>query len=695
MERRSLPMLMAMKPPLFCHAGCKRGFRIGASWVIFLIFIGLVFASSDAAHGQDAGTQSDSSTAQEAKDAVSLDLEQLANMDVKVTSASKKSEPLAQAPAAIYVLSGEDIRRGGFTTLPEALRMVPGLYVAQTDAHIWQVSARGFSDLNNNKMLVMVDGRGVYSPALGTVFWDVLDMPLENIERVEIIRGPGGTLWGANAVNGVINIITKTAEQTQGVMASSSASGDEGYATTVRYGGGIGSLGYSLYGRASYWEPLSTSPLGFGGPPELFTMVQSGARVDWAASVKDAVTVEGGSYQGSFGSKQIPAGVFATHLLKGDDVLTHWTHTFSERSRTEVLAYCDWYTRGGLPGEKRNSCDVEFQHTYQFKPRQSLIWGGTFFSTGDDLSADATKFIPEKRRTNVVSGFAQYEITLIPDRLRLLGGSKLEQNDYTGFEFQPQGRAVWTPNKWNTFWTAVSRSVRVPTRTDSDLDLVTQVGVLRGRPLFQSLTGNPDLNSEHIIAYEVGYRVEPISKLSLDAAFYYNKYNDLVINSANVLVFMPTQAVLESQFINGPNAQSHGAELSAKWQPVHRWSISGAVTETRGDVLTLAATPEHLFNIQSRTDLPHKVEFDAGVYHYSALGLGQASFSEPLQSVRAFNRIDVGAGWHLRPQWTFSVWGRNLASPQHLETRNTALGDVAAYVPRSLTVRLLWQVNQK
>ena len=613
-------------------------------------------------------------------------------MDVKVTSASKEEERLFEAPAAIFVLTGEDIRRGGFTTLPEALRMVPGLYVAQTNSHLWQISARGFSDLDNNKMLVLVDGRSEYSPELGTVYWDVLDMPLENIERVEVIRGPGGTLWGENAVNGVINIITKSAEQMQGMLVSASASEQTGYATTIRYGGQIGqNLTYSLFGRAADWKPFEST---FGGTgPDEFLLPQAGLRVDWTASSRDTVSLESGGYDGRQGGTLFMTSIPANHLVKGGDVQVRWKHTISNRSSIETLAYCDWYTRFGAPGEKRNSCDLELQHSYQITPRQSLISGGSFFSTGDNLTPDPAAYLPERRRTSVIAGFAQYEIKIIPDHLRVLGGAKLEHNAYTGFEYQPQGRLVWTPNLLNAFWTSISRSVRVPSRNDSDLDLFTPIGVSNGEPAFQVVTGNPNLHSEHILASEVGYRVQPSAALSFDLALYYNRYDNLIVISPSATEVLPTSVLIASQFVNGPQAQTHGAELSATWRPVRNWAISGAITETRGSASAMMATPEHLFNIQSRVDLPHKTEFDSALYHYSALALAPnaSNPSLPLQSVPTFNRIDVGVGWHFGSQWTVSLWGRNLQSSEHVETRDDTVGDGAEEVPRSLAFEILWR----
>jgi len=623
-------------------------------------------------------------------DLTQLSIEDLA--DVQVTSVSKKTESLSGAPAAIFVLTGDEIRRDGHTSLPEALRMVPGLYVAQTNAHIWQISARGFSDLNNNKMLVLIDGRSAYSPELGTVYWDALDVPLENIDRVEIIRGPGGTLWGDNAVNGVINIVTKTAKQEQGTAVSGSGSEQKGYSAGVRYGGQPNSkLSYSLYGRSSYWEPFQ--PPSGTTPLDQFGFTQAGARVDWQKSIQDTLSFETSGYDGRLGTNGFMNTTPETYLLDGANLQVHWKHMLSERSSVDSMAYCAWYVRYGAPGEKRNSCDAEFQRNDQFTQRQSLIWGGAFFTTGDDLSPDQAFYLPERRRTSVVSGFAQYEIAIFPDRLRILGGSKIEHNDYTGFEYEPQIRVVWAPDKVQSIWTSISRSVRLPSRNNSDLDLYFKAGEADGNPIFHSNTGNRNLDSEKIIAYEAGYRVQPFSALSFDAAIYYNAYADLIVPSPVLVTVFPTYVLNETHYVNGPGGRTHGIELSGKYRPFSRWTLSAAVTETRGDAAAIDATPLHLFNLQSQIDLPRNLDFDTTIYHDSSLALGREASNAnlPFQSVPSFFRIDTGGSWHLTRQWTLSIWGRNLQSPKHVETRDTIFGNEATYIPRSIAFKLAWQ----
>jgi len=622
-------------------------------------------------------------------DLTDLSIEDLAN--VKVTSVSKKAESLSGAPAAVFVLTGEDLRRGGFTTLPEALRMVPGLYVVQINPHQWQVSTRGFGDLENNKMLVLVDGRSVYTPEYGGVYWDVLDVPLQDINRVEVIRGPGGTLWGANAMNGVINIVMKPPQQTQGVLVSTSADLDQGYTTLVQYGGQVGqSLTYRVFGKSSYWEPYYSSS---GGElPNNFNMSQAGFRADWTASSSNSVSLETETYDGRFRNTEIFSAARTTDLLKGSDVLVRWKHTISSRSSTDLLAYCDWYTRTGVPAEMRNTCDIEFQHNYAFTSKQSLIWGGSFLSTSDDLTQDPAPYSPEKRRNSVVSGFAQYDVTIVPDRFRLLAGTKIEHNDYTGFEYQPQARAVWTPNKIYTLWASVSRAIRSPARNESNLQLLVPSGMSNGEPVFIDITGNPNLKSEHLKAYELGYRYQPSQAFSFRAAAYYNDYSNLIVTANPIAQFIPNALLLKTPYVNDGSAQTHGLELTVSWKPIERWTLSSAVTELRGSRRAAEASPRHLFNVQSRFNLSHNMELDSGLYHYGALPIqATVSAGSPPMGLPAFNRVDVGLSWQATSQWSLAVWGRNLQSAAHVESLATSFDGLGTEVPRSVSFKVMWQ----
>jgi iron complex outermembrane receptor protein len=634
--------------------------------------------------------------AQEAKQAADLDLDQLANLDIKVTSASKKSERLNDAPAAIYVLSGEDIRRGGFSSIPDALRMVPGLYVAQEDSHSWIVAARGFSWAFNNKMLVLQDGRLLYQPLFGGVYWDTIDPPLEDIDRIEVIRGPGGALWGANAVNGVINIITKKAEETKGLSVTTSAGIDQLYRANIRFGGGVGSnLSYRVFGQALY-DDATVNALG-ASQVNPGNLNQGGTRMDWQISPKDGFSFDGQGYRGAVSTSELNFSgptVGASELreqsvMQGGHILGRWTHHFSDRSSTDVLAYCDWESRADvLGGDARNTCDVEVQHDFRFTPRHSVIWGGSILTTSDTPSHTfEISYSPGKERDNTYSVFGQYEVSVVPDKLRLIGGSKFEHNAFTGFEVQPQVRAVWTPNKTSTVWGAISRAVREPDRINSDVDLKFFATLGGPLPVFGAATGNQSLASEALRAYELGYRYQPRRTLSFDLAAYYNDYSNLIGTGPPVSpIIFPGYVEIPFPFINAGKGQTHGLELSVQLRPIHRWEISTGVTELRGTTVLTGSqgivTPHHIINFQSRFDLTRHFNFDASYFYTDALReLG----------LPTLNRVDVGISTRQFAGFTFSAWGRNLQSDHHLENNSGEPYFPAGEVRRSVVLKLTWQ----
>lgn len=627
--------------------------------------------------------------AQDAADLTQLSVDDLAN--IQVTSASRKAENLSGAPAAIYVLTGEEIRESGFTTLPEALRMVPGLFVAQTNSHSWQISTRGFAGMNNRRMLVLVDGRSVYSTTFGGVFWEFQDIPLENIERVEVIRGPGGTLWGADAVNGVINIVTRKAETSQGITVSTSLDDNTGYTGFVQYGGKIGSgIDYRVYGKASYWEPFNSPS---GAPLQnSFGLPQTGMRADWNASPKDEVSIEATEVDGRYQGFVERLGPVASELLKDTNISVHWKHTFSGRSNTETLAYCDWDSHEGFPEDTQNTCDFEFQHSFNFNPRNSLIWGGAFVTTG----LTSTDFAPNYRRFEDESGYAQYEYVVIPDRLRVLAGSKFEGNPFSGVEYQPQVRAAWTPTQKHSAWVAISRAVSDPPRAEADLDVIEDTASTPSGLEIVKAFGNPHIQSEHSKDYEVGYRFQPNTKLSFDLATYYNDYSNLIVFLNSSVITLPGTTIVNQTAENatapqGGTAQTHGAELSMNWQVIRRWMFSPNITETRGSANAMVDTPRHMFGGQSRLELTPRSYFDAALYHCNALAPN--SGLPPAPGVPTYNRVDLGLLWRLRSQWTFGVWGRNVQADKHVELLSDFFGGASGEVPRSISFKLMWQSN--
>ncbi|HEY6944276.1 MAG TPA: TonB-dependent receptor [Candidatus Acidoferrum sp.] len=616
-------------------------------------------------------------------------------MNIEVTSASRKSEALSEAPAAIFVLTSEDIRRGSFSSVPDALRIVPGLHVAQQSAHVWLVSARGFSNLFNAKMLVLIDGRLTYTPTFGGVWWDVQDPPLEDIDRIEVIRGPGGTLWGANAVNGVINIVTKKAGDTQGALVASSVGVNEGYATRLRYGGTMGErFSYRIYGTGNYWLP-SVSAIGAENN-DTWNIAQGGIRVDWTASRKDTITFDGQGYSGRIRDSAVqfsptpPAVVVnSDSVVKGGHALVNWKRAINDRSSTSVLGYCDWTVRAiGLWDEQRDLCDIEFQHNYSLSARQSVNWGGDIMTTGlSSQSVFSFELLPAYRRTTTYSTFLQYELVLLRDKFRVIGGSKFEHNDFTGFEYQPQIRAIWTPKKSHTLWVAVSRAVRTPTLAETNGRL--RVSQLSAAPLtFLDFVNNPESDSEVVHAYEFGYRYAWKQKFSADAALYYNGYQGLLgptVPGAPIVNPAPFYVDIPLVYTNAGEGQTHGLELYLQYKPIRQWALSTGVTELRGNsvpglVVTASGNdPRHILSTQSKLDLTQHVNLDAAYYYYDAIP----------HALPPVNRVDLGVSTKPIDGFRFSVWGRNLQADRHQET--VPFLALAGEIRRTIVFKLMWE----
>ena len=652
--------------------------------------------------------------AQDDTDISGMSLEQL--MNIEVTSVSKKAESLSDAPAAVFVITSEDIERGGFTSIPEVLRQVPGLYVTRINADWWSVSARGFSDYLNNKMLVLVDGRSLYDSEFGGIDWDQEEIPMDHIDRIEIIRGPGGTLWGANAVNGVINIITKSSDRTQGVALATSSNPNDGYTTSVRYGGRVGThWSYRVFGKAEYWYP-GVNASG-DSTFDSWNMSQGGARLDWKSASGDRLTLDGRGYEGRvhnstafFSGPGVPEQILLyDYLVKGGHLLVRWQHSVSERSKTEVLGYCEWRDRANPIQEDRDACDFEFQHNYQFSLRHSLVWGASVFSTGSyKRPYFNTAMVPASRRDTTVSGFLQYEFDIVPDRARIIAGSKFEHKPFTGFEIQPQIRGVWKLAEGHTLWGAVSRGVRVP--SEFELDNRFQLAQLPGAvPTYLTVWGNPHLEAETMRAYEAGYRFDLLPFLSLDADVFYNHYDKLInlnlygigSGGAPVINTNPLFVEIPVPWENIGPGQTHGAELSARFSPVSRWQLAVGVTEVRGNSFNLggslnqpvANTPRHQFNIQSRFDLTRHLAFDSALYHYGGIPLDRVFVAS--QGVPTHNRLDLGLSVRGISGLTFSVWGRDLATDRHAESLPALFTTRGSYVRRSVGFTLSWESKSR
>jgi iron complex outermembrane receptor protein len=579
-----------------------------------------------------------------------LSIEQL--MEIDVTSVSRRSEPVSSAAAAITVITGEDIRRSGAANLPDALRISVGLQVAQADGSTWAISSRGFNTTTADKLLVLIDGRTVYTPLFSGVFWDVQDVMLEDIDRIEVIRGPGATLWGANAVNGVINILTKSARDTQGTLVSvGGGTAEERALASFRQGGKLGEgTAYRAYGKYSYRDSLAFASGDSARDP--LRRGQAGFRVDRADRGSGAFTLQGDAYHGLAGQRVITR---ADTDLDGANLLGRWTHTYSETSGSDFQVYYD-YTHRRIPlwfEERRHTVDVDYQHRKELGSRHDVVWGAGYRVTRDQVgNSQGVSFLPESRTQSLFSVFAQDEIRLRP-HLRLTVGSKVEHNDWTGFEVQPSARLAWVPDERRTLWAAVSRAVRTPTRLDEEIAFYD----VEGRPF---VTGSHDFKSEELLAYEIGYRLQPRTGLQIDLATFYNVYDNLRTVEPG-----PPQVIA-----NGLKAETWGAELRTSWQATPWWRLHAGYAyfdkQLRLDPDSLDPSeggnegndPRSRFVLRSLMDLPGGFELDGTVRYVARL---------PAPAVPAYTELDLRLGWQASDRLELSLVGQNLLHARHPE----------------------------
>jgi len=588
-----------------------------------------------------------------------LSLDELLNE--RITIVSKTPEKLGQSASAVQVITGEEIQRSGATSLPEALRLASNLEVAQVNSHDWAISARGFNNTLANKLLVMIDGRAVYTPLYAGVYWDAQNVLLEDIDHIEVVSGPGGTLWGANAVNGVINVITKSARDTQGTYVSAAAGTFLQDAGAIRYGGTLGSnVFYRVYGQRFDGNP---SRLANGDDAEdAWDMTQGGFRMDWYPSEINTVTFQGDFYGG--GAEAVAPGDLT---LNGQNVLGRWTHTFSEESDLQIQTYFDrtWRDIPGSIGQDLKTYDLDLQHRFPIGERQSFVWGAGYRLMKDQIeNSPALAFNPSEKNLQLFSGFIQDEITLVPDRLRFTAGTKLEHNDYSGFEVQPSARLAWTPDERETIWGAVSRAVRSPSRIDTEVVSPTVVG-------------DPNFDSEKLIALELGYRVRPAERLSLSLASYYNFYEDL----RSVDEPTPGNRVLANHF----KGEIWGFELSGQYHVTDWWRLRAGYNYLNKNLWPhggINVSPsiregndsKNQFSFQSIVDLPAHFQFDATGRYYSAL-------TSP--DVPAYFAMDIRLAWHYKST-EISLVGQNLFEPEHTEFGTQQ-------IPRGVYGKVTWR----
>ena len=631
-----------------------------------------------------------------------LSLDQLTQVQF-VTSVSKKPERLSDAAAAIDVVTGDDLESTGATSIAEALRKVPGVFVGHVDSHTWAISSRGFNDAFGNKLLVLMDGRSVYTPLFSGVYWDVQDTMLEDLDRIEVVRGPGATMWGANAVNGVINIITKNARETQGTLVTSGGGNEEVAFASVRHGGQLSSNAfYRVY--LKYNDRDSSVVLNSGGrsADDRWQILRGGLRLDWEPGTRDQITFQADAYGGeedqtyrlaTLSPPSFSRTTSRATRMGGGNVLGRWTRSLSENSEVRLQTYYDQTDRNGpLLEEHRDTVDVDLQHRFQLGPRQEINWGTSYRFTQDQLDDSFTlTFNPRHRGDHLIGLFGQDEVSLVPDHVNAAVGIKLEHNDYTGFEYQPRASIHYRPVEQHSLWASVSRAVRTPSRAEHDIRLNNEV-FGGAPPLVVSIFGNPDFRSETVLAYEAGYRVQPCARVSADLALFYNEYEHLrtaeVVGGPAPDSSLPgTPLVQRVNLDNKAKAETYGAELSLKFRLFDWWNIEGAYAALEiqahrerssndpGAELSELQAPHHQFRGQSSMTFPAGLRFDLVGRYVDGL----SDFN-----IRAYWEMDARLSWSPCPNLEFSITGQNLLDDRHPEFWPTVLDTQRTEVQRSI-----------
>ncbi len=639
-------------------------------------------------------------------------------LNTEVTSVSKRPEKLFDAAAAVFVIGNEDIRRSGARSFPELFRMSPGTMVAQLDAHDWAMTMRGANSFFANHLLVLRDGRTLYSPFSGGVNWDIQQYLFEDIERIEMIRGPGGALWGANAVNGVINIITKDAKDTQGLYVSGGGGTEERGFFGARYGDRISENGY-LRGYVTGYDRQN-----FPGGHDDSRFVQGGFRSDWHGD-QNHYTLQGDYFSGQFDVMEKSEGYptfqkygsfpFLPRQFEssGGNVLFRFNRQFSEESDLEVQAYYDRLEREFIQAPLTQEIfDVEYKHRFPLPGRQNLMYGGGYRYQPDELEFTGTSYAvtPSSRRTQVFNTFVQDEITLVEDRLRVTLGSKFEHNDFTGWEVQPSGRLAWTPSQRQTVWTAVSRAAQVPVRGTVDggglgkggsisslLDTRVPVPGLGLVPTFLSSLERygKDVTSQRLMAYELGYRIEATERVFFDLAGFYHDYEKLHTFTTQGPYFLTnpfTNLVFGALAGNEARGESYGFEVASDWRVTDWWRLAGAYTFFKMDTDVAAPNrillqqdqePVQQVSLRSSMDLHPAVELDIWGRFVDQL----AAFN-----VGSYFDLDVRLAWKPVKNLELAVVGQNLVESERFEFTQEFIGRVkGAPVPRGVYAQVSYR----
>jgi iron complex outermembrane recepter protein len=646
-----------------------------------------------------------------AEDLLKLDLDQLSkvdvrvpSMDVPVTSVTREASTIGHSAAAIFVISPEMIRRSGARNIPEALRLAPGLDVAQINGNEWAISSRGFNNFVANKLLVLIDGRAVYTPSYAGVIWKVQNVMLEDVERIEVIRGPGATVWGANAVNGVISIITKSAKDTQGVLATAGGGTFERDFGALRFGGqndsGVFYRAYVQYSeQGTTWAPY--------GAYDASQLGQGGFRLDWnlGREKTDKITFQGDYYDGTAQNAvlepvfpdptfQFEQMVKTALPMRGGNLLTRWTHTVDEDSDYSLQFYYDRLDYSiPILALGQDTFDLDFTDRFSLTAGQKIVWGCGYRFVGESFQNTSVAGIdPSSVRLNLFSAFLQDEIAIVPDKLTFTAGCKIEHNDFTGFECQPSLRLLWMLDKKRSAWGAVSRAVRTPDVFEFYGHSLS-VPIAPGLPVFPYQIPNPNVTSETVMAYELGYRVQATDTFSWDLALFFNRYDSLVASSVVANPMLPPNFI-PLQGGNEAAGNTYGFEWTYQWEVSKRWKLRGyyALLEMQlhaapGAVMTGAGqpgtSPQNQISLMSSWDLGSNVEFDMIARYVDALTALQ---------VPEYIDADLRLAWRPRKHLELELVGQNLLNNHVLQFDNqTPTINLPTEIPRGVYGKVTWQ----
>jgi len=639
-------------------------------------------------------------------DLTQMSLEDLLKLEV-TTTIGKRLQKISQTPAAVYVISAEDIERAGATSVPDALRLAPGVEVAQIDGSTWAISIRGFNSIFSNKLLVLVDGRTVYSTIYTQVFWAAQDLPLQDVERIEVIRGPGAAIWGANAVNGVINIVTRSARDTQGKRLTLEAGSHDQSIADASYGG---SLGHDAAFRISSRYALRGQMLAEAGTDlhDRWDLQRAGARGDWTRGPRDSFNLIGDIYQSGGGETFVipnltPPSDVATNSLtshNGGSLLVRWNHEMAGGSQTVFQVYYD-RSHQLLSGFSNSdgTVDFDFHQEARVGERHDVLWGlGARFIDENTHAGPQLYLSPNDQNLKLFSAFVQDEIALRPDHLWLTLGTKVEHNSYTGAEVQPDLRILWELNSRQSLWAGISRAVRTPAafeeRGHSIAAVLPGAG---GPPTLVTFSGSPQVESEEVLAYEAGYRVLASRRVSFDVAAFYDLYQHLSSVDFGTPFFQADPVPhLEAPLTasNVLNAHSQGVEVSGSYAATRSWKFSGSYSllrlfyhqdpadPTAVPAINAGLNPEHQFQLHSDFSFRRNWEFDTSAYFADVL---------PAVAIPRYTRLDVRLAWSPLERLRLSFGGKNLLDPRHLEFQDLLQPTVPAQIPRSFYGQVEWQ----